>query len=77
MSVFGLFEFHTPLALLLLLLIPVWWVWRRRRRKDAIVFSRTAVLAAGPSTGKWIPKAIFALRNVALFTFVIALARAR
>ena len=77
MSVFGLFDFYTPLALLLLLLIPVWWVWRRRRREDAIVFSRTAVLAAGPSTGKWIPKAIFALRNIALFAFVIALARPR
>ena len=77
MSVFGLFDFYTPEALLLLLLLPVWWIWRRRRRKDAIVFSRTAVLAAGPGTGGWIPKAIFVLRNVALVSLVLALARPR
>ena len=77
MNVFGLFEFYTPEALWLLLLLPVWWIWRRRRRKDAIVFSRTSVLAAGPATGSWIPKTIFLLRNVALALLVIALARPR
>lgn len=77
MSVFGLFEFYTPEALFLLLLLPIWWLWRRRRRKDAIVFSRTSVLAAGPATGGWIPKAIFILRNVALASLVLALARPR
>ena len=77
MKVFGLFEFYTPEALWLLLLLPVWWLWRRRRRKDAIVFSRTSVLAAGPATGSWIPKAIFLLRNIALAGLVVALARPR
>jgi Ca-activated chloride channel family protein len=73
----GLIELYTPEALWLLLLLPVWWIWRRRRRKDAIVFSRTSVLAAGPSTGGWIPKAIFLLRNLALASLIVALARPR
>jgi len=76
-SVFGLFELYTPEALWLLLLLPVWWIWRMRRRKDAIVFSRTSVLATGPATGSWIPRTIFLLRNVALALLVIALARPR
>jgi Ca-activated chloride channel homolog len=76
-KVFGLFELYTPEALWLLLLLPAWWIWRRLRRKDAIVFSRTSVLASGPSTGSWIPKAIFILRNVALASLVVALARPR
>ena len=77
MRVFGLFELYTPEALFLLLLLPAWWLWRHRRRKDAIVFSRTSVLAAGPGTGSWIPKAIFLLRNLALASLVVALARPR
>jgi Ca-activated chloride channel homolog len=77
MNVFGLFEFYAPEALWLLVLLPAWWLWRRSRRKDAIVFSRTSVLASGPSTGSWIPKAIFLLRNLALASLVIALARPR
>jgi Ca-activated chloride channel homolog len=76
-NVFGLFELYAPEALWLLLLLPAWWVWRRSRRKDAIVFSRTAVLATGPSTGSWIPKAIFLLRNLTLAALVVALARPR
>jgi Ca-activated chloride channel family protein len=77
MSVFGLFEFYTPEALWLLLLLPAWWLWRSLRRRDAIVFSRTAVLATGPRIGGWIPTAIFLLRNIALASFVVALARPR
>ena len=77
MSVFGLFDFYTPEALFLLILLPVWWLWRRQRRKDAIVFSRTAVLASGPKVGSWIPKAIFLLRNLALASLIVALARPR
>ena len=77
MKVFGLFELYTPEALWLLLLLPVWWLWRYFRRKDAIVFSRTSVLAAGPRVGSWIPRALFLLRNFALFFLVVALARPR
>jgi Ca-activated chloride channel family protein len=77
MSVFGLFEFYTPEALWLLLLLPAWWLWRRFRRKDAIVFSRTSVLAAGPRVGGWVPPTIFTLRNMALAFLIVALARPR
>jgi Ca-activated chloride channel homolog len=76
-NVFGLFDFYTPEALWLLLLLPAWWIWRRLRRKDAIVFSRTSVLATGPHSGSWIPRAIFLLRNLALASFIVALARPR
>ena len=77
MKVFGLFELFTPEALWLLLLLPAWWLWRRLRRKDAIVFSRTPALAAGPRVGGWVPPAIFSLRNLALAFLVLALARPR
>ncbi|MEO8579252.1 MAG: VWA domain-containing protein [Gemmatimonadales bacterium] len=77
MNVFGLFEFFTPEALWLLLVLPAWWLWRRLRRQDAIVFSRTSVLATGPHVGGWIPTIIFVLRNIALACLVIALARPR
>jgi Ca-activated chloride channel family protein len=77
MNVFGLFEFFTPEALWLLLLLPAWWLWRRFRRRDAIVFSRTSVLAAGPQVGGWVPPAIFTLRNLALASLIVALARPR
>src|SRR3954462_7203887 len=77
MKVFGLFEVYTPEALWLLLLLPAWWLWRSLRRRDAIVFSRTSVLARGPHVGGWVPTAVFLLRNVALASFVIALARPR
>ena len=77
MKVFGLLEFYTPEALWLLLVLPAWWTWRALRRRDAIVFSRTAVLASGPRTGGWVPTAIFVLRNVALVCFILALARPR
>ena len=70
-------EFLLPQALLLLLLLPVWWAWRRRRSEDAIVFSRTGVLARGPRAGKGVARAIFILRNIVLASLIIALARPR
>ena len=77
MNIFGLFELYTAEALWLLLVLPAWWLWRYFRRRDAIVFSRTSVLAAGPKVGGWIPRAIFVLRNLALAFLILALARPR
>ncbi len=77
MNAFGWFSFYTPLALALLILLPGWWLWRRARRPDAIVFSRAGVLARGPKSGSWIPRAIFILRNLALAGVIFALARPR
>jgi Ca-activated chloride channel family protein len=70
-------EFQLPQALALLLLLPVWWIWRRRRSEDAIVFSRTAVLARGPRAGRGVARAIFVLRNIVLASLIVALARPR
>jgi Ca-activated chloride channel family protein len=70
-------EFQLPQALLLLLFLPAWWLWRRKRSEDAIVFSRTGVLAKGPRAGKGIARAIFILRNIVLASLIIALARPR
>ena len=69
--------FQNPQALLLLLLLPVWWLWRRKRSEDAIVFSRTGVLARGPRAGRAIARLIFILRNVAIAGIIVALARPR
>jgi len=77
MNVFGIFRFETPMALWLLLLLPAWWLWRRRQAPDAIVFSRTGVLAKGPRAGQLIARLIFILRNVALVALILALARPR
>jgi Ca-activated chloride channel family protein len=64
-------EFGAPWVLLLLLFLPLWWGWRRRRRPAAIVFSRVAVLAAGPRAGRAIA------RNLVLIGLIVALARPR
>jgi Ca-activated chloride channel family protein len=69
--------FQNPEALLLLLLLPAWWLWRRKRSEDAIVFSRTGVLARGPGAGRAIARLIFILRNVAIAGVIVALARPR
>ena len=69
--------FQNPEALALLLVLPAWWLWRRRRSEDAIVFSRTGVLARGPKAGRAIARAIFILRNVAIAAVIVALARPR
>ncbi len=77
MSIAGFLEFQSPQALLLLLVLPSWWLWRRRRSEDAIVFSRTGVLARGPRAGRGIARAIFFLRNLVIASVILALARPR
>ncbi|HVE80468.1 MAG TPA: VWA domain-containing protein [Gemmatimonadaceae bacterium] len=70
-------EFGQPWVLLLLVLLPIWWWWRRRRQAPAIVFSRVAVLAAGPKSGRRVTRALFLLRNLLLAGLIVALARPR
>ena len=77
MTIPGFLGFQLPQALLLLLILPLWWLWRRRRSEDAIIFSRTGVLARGPKAGQGIARAIFILRNIAIASLIIALARPR
>ncbi len=77
MSIPGFLEFQSLEALLLLLVLPVWWLWRRRRSEDAIVFSRTAVLARGPRAGQGVARAIFLLRNLVIVGVIVAIARPR
>ncbi|HEX2721594.1 MAG TPA: VWA domain-containing protein [Gemmatimonadaceae bacterium] len=77
MTVPAILSFQSPQALLLLLVLPIWWLWRRRRAQDAIVFSRTRVLARGPRAGQGIARAIFLMRNLAIASVTIALARPR
>ena len=73
----GALQFASPWWLLLLLLLPVWWLVARRRTPAAIVFSRVAVLARGPRAGRGLARALTVLRNLALATGIIALARPR
>lgn len=73
----GAVQFVSGWALILLLALPAWWIWRRRRQRPAIVFSRTAVLAAGPHAGRAIAFTLFLLRNLLLAAGVVALARPR
>ena len=77
MSLSGFLELQSPEALFLLLILPVWWLWRRRRSEDAIVFSRTAVLARGPKAGQGVARAIFLLRNHVIAGVIVAIARPR
>ena len=73
----GPLQFAQPLWLLLLLLLPVWWFLARRRKPSAIVFSRVPVLARGPRAGRGISKTLALLRNLALVSGIVALARPR
>ena len=73
----GGLEFASPYWLLALVLLPVWWFVARRRAPAAIVFSRVAVLARGPRAGRGIARALVLLRNLALASGVLALARPR
>jgi len=77
MIAFGPVQFVWGWALAFLLLLPIWWWWRRRRKPPAMVFSRVSVLAAGPKSGRWATRSLFALRNLILACMIIALARPR
>ena len=73
----GTIQFAAAWWLLLLVALPVWWLWRRRRSAPAIVFSRTAALAAGPRAGRFVTRMLFLLRNLVLAGAIGALARPR
>jgi Ca-activated chloride channel family protein len=73
----GPIQFASPWWLLLLLLLPAWWLVARRRKPAAIVFSRVAVLARGPRAGRGITRMLALLRNLALASGIVALARPR
>jgi Ca-activated chloride channel family protein len=73
----GPLQFASPLWLLLLLLLPLWWLVARRRRPAAIVYSRVPVLARGPRAGRALTRTLALLRNLALASGVVALARPR
>jgi Ca-activated chloride channel homolog len=74
---FGDMQFYSPWWLLLLLLLPLWWIVARRRAPAAIVFSRVGVLAKGPRAGRGLARLLAVLRNLALASGIIALARPR
>ena len=73
----GPFHFASGWALVLLLALPMWWIARRRRRPPAIVFSRVPVLARGARPSRSAAFALFLLRNLALASGILALARPR
>jgi Ca-activated chloride channel family protein len=77
MIALGSIQFASPWWLLLLLLLPVWWIVARRRAPAAIVFSRVAVLARGPRAGRGLARFLAVLRNLALASGIVALARPR
>ena len=74
---FGALQFASPWWLLLLLLLPIWWLIARRRTPAAIVFSRVGVLSRGPRAGRGLARALAVLRNLALASGIVALARPR
>ena len=69
--------FAAPWAFTLLLPLFAWLWWRRRRRPPALLHARAALLADGPRRGRWTARALVALRGIALFGIVVALARPR
>src|SRR5690348_18507320 len=77
MSDLSALQFAAPVWLLLLLLLPAWWLLARRRTPAAIVFSRVGVLARGPRAGRGVARMIALLRNLALASGIVALARPR
>jgi len=77
MMTVGAIQFATPWVLAFLIVLPIWWLVRRRRRPAAIVFSRVAVLAAGPRAGRGTTLMLFALRNLLLASTIVALSRPR
>jgi Ca-activated chloride channel homolog len=74
---FGSIQFASPWVLAFLLALPIWWIIRRHRRPSAIVFSRVAVLKAGPRAGRRTTLILFTLRNLLLASTIVALSRPR
>jgi len=70
-------DFATPWAFLLLVPLALWLFWRRRRHPPALVYARAGLLANGPRRGRWTARALIALRVVAIFAAVVAMARPR
>jgi Ca-activated chloride channel homolog len=77
MTSIGDLQFYSPSWLLLLLLLPLWWIVARRRTPAAIVFSRVGILAKGPRAGRGLARTLAVLRNLALASGIVALARPR
>lgn len=73
----GSIGFAHPWALAGLLLLPAWWLWRRRAQPSAVTYSRVRTLVLGPHAGRAVARSLFALRNLVLAGFVVALARPR
>jgi Ca-activated chloride channel homolog len=70
-------EFAMPWAFAALLLVPLWW-WRRRRRQvPALLHAKAVPLLAGVRMGRLVPRALVALRALALVAMTVALARPR
>jgi len=67
----------SPWVLAFFIVLPIWWLWRRRRRQPAIIFSRVPVLAVGPRVGRHTTLVLFLLRNLALASLIVAVARPR
>ncbi|MBX9929047.1 MAG: VWA domain-containing protein [Gemmatimonadaceae bacterium] len=70
-------SFGAPLAALLLLPLGLWLWWRARRPRPAVLFPRVDLLTSGPIRGRWTPRALVALRTLAILTGIIALAAPR
>lgn len=70
-------EFAAPWAFLGLSALPLWW-WRRRSAAvPALLHARAVPLLAGTRAGRGVPRALAALRGLALVACVVALARPR
>lgn len=73
----GRLDFGSPWWLAALLAAGAWLWWRRRRRPPAILFSRVDLLVGGRMRGRWVARAMTALRALAIAGVCVAVARPR